>query len=318
MCDDKIIVRRPKLTVPEQVERMKENGITFNIITEEDAIEYLTNNTYFFKLKAYDILFEKYQYGENKGKYVNLDFAYLKELAIIDMHLRHFLLSATVDIEHSIKVNFLRDFNASKSDGYEVVREFMVAYPDIKDKILGKRGSSYCDDLIDKLESEGYALWNIVELLSFGDFIKLYDFFYQKYPDCLTGLNFTYPMKNVKNLRNASAHNNCILDQINKEPAEGIKENKKVISYVSKIKTISKDSRRTCLRKHVVHDFVTMIYVIDKAITSVGVKNKLIDELDFLVNDRMVRHREYFEKNNTLVQVYDFVHKIVDNLKEAR
>lgn len=318
MCEIIQSVHRPKLSVTDQVKRMKANGITFDIISEDDAIDYLKNNTYFFKLKAYDVLFEKYQYGEKQGKYVNLDFAYLKELAIIDMHLRHFLLKATVDIEHCIKVNFLRDFNVSDSNGYEVVDDFFNVYPEIKDKILKKRGSSYCDDLIDKLESEGYALWNVVELLSFGDFIKLYEFFYQQYPECLTGLNFTYPMKNVKNLRNASAHNNCILDQINKEPADGVRENKKVTSYVSKIETISKGTRKTCMRKHVVRDFATMIYIIDKGITSIGVKNKLIHELDFLVNDRMIRHREYFEKNNTLIQVYGFIRNLVDNLKEAR
>ena len=81
---------RRKLTVKEQVEHMKSKGIQFNIITEEDAESYLNGNTYYFKLKAY----------------VNLEFAYLKELAILDMHLRHFILKTSVDLEHTIKVKF--------------------------------------------------------------------------------------------------------------------------------------------------------------------------------------------------------------------
>lgn len=307
--------RRPKLSVPEQVQHMKNNGIRFDLITEKDAEEYLTNNTYFFKLKAYDVLFEKYRIGEKQGQYVNLDFAYLQELSIIDMHLRHFLLKTTVDLEHVIKVRFLRDFNNSESDGYGVVDQFMTTFPDIKDRILQKRGSSYCDDLIDKLESEGYALWNIIELLSFGDFIKLYEFFYETYPNALTGINFSYPMRNIKNLRNASAHNNCLIDQIAKESNRSINPNKKVISYVSLIPGMQKQTRLSCMKKPTVCDFVTLIYVIDKAIEPGGVRNHIIEELQYLFTERIPRHGDYFVKNNTLTMIYGFIKQIVDNLK---
>lgn len=33
---------------------------------------------------------------------IYLEFAYLKELAILDMHLRHFILKTSVDLEHTI------------------------------------------------------------------------------------------------------------------------------------------------------------------------------------------------------------------------
>lgn len=185
---------RRKLTVKEQVEHMKSKGIQFNIITEEDAESYLNGNTYYFKLKAYAKMFEKYSVNEKAGQYVNLEFAYLKELAILDMHLRHFILKTSVDLEHTIKVKFLTDFNNSTSDGYEIIDKFFTQYSDVKDKILKKSKNSYCTDLIDKLESEGYAIWNVVELLSFGDFINLYDLFYQEYPEAKNGILYTYPM----------------------------------------------------------------------------------------------------------------------------
>ena len=244
-----------------------------------------------------------------------MDFAYLQELAIIDMHLRHFLLKTTTDIEHIIKVHFMSDFLNSESDGYEVVEQFMSEYPDIKNKILQKKNSSYCNDLINKLEHEGYALWNIIELLSFGDFINLYQFFYRQYPNALSGINYIYPMRNIKNLRNASAHNNCLLDQINKELDRGIRQNKKIVTYVTHIPDMSKSTRISCMKKAAVYDFVTLIYVIDTAIEPGGIRNHIISDLKHLVNERMPRHKEYFIKNNSLVMVYEFLKQIVDNLQ---
>ena len=49
---------RKKLTVNEQIEHMKSKGIQFNIISEKDAENYLNENTYYFKLKAYAKMFE--------------------------------------------------------------------------------------------------------------------------------------------------------------------------------------------------------------------------------------------------------------------
>lgn len=304
---------RRKLTVKEQVEHMKSKGIQFNIITEEDAESYLNGNTYYFKLKAYAKMFEKYRVNEKAGQYVNLEFAYLKELAILDMHLRHFILKTSVDLEHTIKVKFLTDFNNSTSDGYEIIDKFFTQYSDVKDKILKKSKNSYCTDLIDKLESEGYAIWNVVELLSFGDFINLYDLFYQEYPEAKNGILYTYPMRSIKNLRNAAAHNNCILNQLTKSRSSELRINNKVISFVSQNSKIGKTQRRNCMNMQAVHDFVTLLYVIHKAVKSDGVKNKMIEELHWLVYERFPKHEEYFQKNNSLKTVYDFIKKMIDN-----
>lgn len=44
----------PKLTIQEQIEHMKQQGILFNIVSEEEAIEFLKNNNYYFKIKIVD------------------------------------------------------------------------------------------------------------------------------------------------------------------------------------------------------------------------------------------------------------------------
>ena len=77
--------QKPKLSVDEQIKHLQDKGIQFNEITIEEAKSYLTENNNFFKLSANRKNYPKYQGGANDGKYFDLDFAYLKDLAIIDV-----------------------------------------------------------------------------------------------------------------------------------------------------------------------------------------------------------------------------------------
>lgn len=109
-----------KLSIDEQIEYMKnKSGIQFNIINEEEAKNFLTNNTYYFKIKAYAKNYEKYLEGENADKYINLEFAYLKEMSTLDMYFRRAIMKMALDTEHFLKTQLLRDFaRNNKEDGY--------------------------------------------------------------------------------------------------------------------------------------------------------------------------------------------------------
>ena len=65
------VERKEKLNITEQIKHMCDKGIQFNIEDEEFAADYLTNNTYYFKLKAYEKLYNKSPSGPNKDKYIN-------------------------------------------------------------------------------------------------------------------------------------------------------------------------------------------------------------------------------------------------------
>ena len=112
---------KKSLSYNEQIEHMKNKGITFNIIAENEAKDFLINNNYFLKLYAY----RKNYYKTKDGKYINLDFAYLKELSTIDMHLRYLIVEMCLDIEHAIKVKLLNKVQqVSNEDGYNIVKNF--------------------------------------------------------------------------------------------------------------------------------------------------------------------------------------------------
>lgn len=99
-----------------------------------------------------------------------------------------------------------------------------------------------------------------------------------------------------------------------KSKDDEVKINKKVTSFVSKIDGIGKEQRVNCMKKQVVHDFVTLLYVIDNAVKSPGVKENILTDLNTFMNVQAVRKKEYFQKNNELKAVYGFAKKVVDNM----
>ena len=88
----------PCLSPHEQIQHLLSKGVKFHLISQQDAEQYLIKNNNYFKLRAYRKNYDKYVGGIHDGKYINLDFAMLKDLAILDMRLRYTLLQLTLDV----------------------------------------------------------------------------------------------------------------------------------------------------------------------------------------------------------------------------
>jgi len=306
------IMRKQKLSVFDQVEHMKtQKGIKFNIINEDAAVNFLSNNNYYFKLKAYAKNYDKYLSGNNAGKYLNLEFAYLLELSTLDFHLRHFTVTISLHIEHFLKVRLVSDcVNNPLENGYDIVDTFLRLNPFIKDSILSKARSSVCGGLVTKY-IESFAIWNIVEVLPFGDFSKLYDLYYRTYSAKGNMENYLW---SVRCLRNAAAHNNCLLNNLKVPYISHFNPNKQLNTAVSKIPGIDITSRKNKLSNPVVHDFVATLLVFDRIVMSEKVREHVYQELNDLVNVRFTRNKHYFESNEIIKSHYRFIRIIVDSL----
>lgn len=302
---------KPKLSISEQIDDLKRKGITFNYINESDAKKFLTNNNYYFKLKSYQRNYDKYSSTAKKGQYINLDFAYLKELSTIDMYLRKLILFMALDIEHALKVQLLYDLSCNPNeDGYSIVKEYLD-YDFIRVKNLhDKVGKSATSDLISKhLADDRYALWEIVEILSFGEFIDIYQLYYSKYP---SSNDYSSYLWSIKFLRNAAAHNNCILNSLKAPYKISFQKNKNIIFEISKIKTISEKSRNTWMQNPVIHDFLILLFVYLHIIKSTGIRKSGIDQITWLFNERMKQNPEFFEKNISIKEAYSFTNKVIN------
>lgn len=307
------------LTTEQLIDHMKAKGITFNIISEQDAKTFLTNNNYYMKLASYRKNYKKSTVGATAGQYTNLDFAYLKELSTIDMHLRYLILKMCLDIEHSLKVSLLNHVeNNPNEDGYELIRCFLgytnnegkLQNERILKKIRDHRFSDYSKDLIDKYYPY-FPVWVFVELISFGDLTYLIAFYDKKYSDPIVNNKF---MNIVRDIRNASAHSNCLINKLFEPFPSGQQPDSTITNHIAAIPGISKSARTKYLGYKVVYNFVTLIYIYNTVIPSGSAKSKRILEIKELFNTRMTRNQNYFATNNQLTSLYNFVKKVVDSL----
>lgn len=307
------------LTTDQLIDHMKSKGITFNIISEREAKDFLQQNNYYMKLASYRENYSKYSTGKKAGQYINLDFAYLKELSTIDMRLRYLVIRMCLDLEHALKVSLMAHVeNNPKEDGYELIRRF-IGYTNKKGqaqneyilkKIRGHKSSDYCKDLIEKYYPY-FPVWVFVELISFGDLTYLVAFYDELYSDSIVNNKF---MNTVRDIRNAAAHSNCLINKLF-EPLDSGQQIDSIISnYIKTIPNISPTARAKNLNYRVVYNFIILLYVYDETVPNGTAKQRRYDELKNLFNVRMIAHDYYFKSNNKITGVYNFVKKVVDNL----
>lgn len=307
------------LNSDELISHMKEKGIKFNIVSEQDAKRFLQNNNYYMKLASYRTNYPKYQTGARSGQYINLEFAYLQELSTIDMHLRYLIVKMCLDIEHALKVSLISHIEKNPSeDGYELIRRF-VGFKNSKgrlqneyilQKIHRHNSSDYCKDLIDKYYPN-FPVWVFVELISFGDLTYLCDFYDKLYSDPIVNNKF---MNTVRDLRNASAHSNCLINKLF-EPLNPNQQIDSIISnYIKKIPSVSAQTRAKNLNYRIVYNFITLLYIYDSIVPDGIAKCKRHAEIKELFNDRMTKHKNYFHSNNKIIGIYKFLKKVVDTL----
>ena len=119
-------MRKPMLSVDQLISHMQSKNITFAVMDVDDVKAYLGKNNNYFKLSSYRKNYSKYTSGERAGQYENLDFAYLIELARIDVQLRKVILGMCLDIEHFLKVGLIKGIeDDTNQDGYTIVEDFL-------------------------------------------------------------------------------------------------------------------------------------------------------------------------------------------------
>ena len=170
---------------------------------------------------------------------------------------RNVPIRSVVTYQYFLKVRLLKDVSENEAeDGYSLVDEFLSYHPNVLDKIKEKAKNSYCEHLIDKY-SDRFSLWIFVEVLSFGDFINLCDYYYGKYParDIKIGT-----VRIVKFIRNAAAHNNCLINNLKDNSSGSFTQNREANRIVASIDGISEKVRAKKMGNRTVHDFIVLLY----------------------------------------------------------
>ena len=316
---------KPMLHINEMVDHLKLKNIKFERIPEKDAENYLRNNNNYYNLTSYKNNFEKYFVdGIFIDKYIDLDFSYLKDLSIIDHRLRLILFKMIIDIEHYLKIKILNTIESiDEEDGYRIVNQYLkqdfynVKFPKkVHNSIFKKVGSEYYQKIFSKYDLdkdkklENIPIWEFLEIITFGELVNFYDFYTNEYK--LKDENKdVYILRDIVKLRNAVAHNNCILSELN------MKKNKyppsyKIIQFLNNC-DIGKDTRSKKLSNSRIRQITYTLYMFNEIVTSDGIKNNVKKDINELFFDRIIKHKEYYNNNELLKSIYCYFKKIIEN-----
>lgn len=338
---------KPKLSYKQQIEHLKQKGIHFDKMSEKEALHYLQYHNYLFKLISYR---KNYPKDVTNSRYLHLDFATLVDLAVIDMYLRSLVLKMSLNIEHFSKVNLLKRITDDNSeDGYSIVKNYLDTLSDsalnhINQELARNAKSPYCHQAYFKYKN-CYPIWVFIEIISFGSFISFYKYCIehlttkdqdkyiniqnlcraQKIPlsqseqakicrqklkeDTISKSNF-YLFLSIKRLRNAAAHNNCIIsDLCNKSEQVYKRADTRMVKSLHHL-GFSELTITNKLSNERVAELISCLYAHKCVVTSPGVNKHLAIELhDF--TKRLFQHHNY-QENNLIESTFHILSVIID------
>lgn len=316
---------RPMMKISEMVPYLKEKNIKFEKITETEAENYLRDNNNYYNITSYKYNFERYFIdGEFVDKFIDLDFAYLKDLAIIDHRLRLILFKMIIDIEHYLKIRILNLIeNIDEEDGYRIVNMYLEKdYNDEKfpkkvhNSIFKKVGSEYYNKIFSKYDIdkdkklENIPIWEFLEIIIFGELVNLYEFFSTEY-DLKNEKKNVFILREIVKLRNAVAHNSCVLCDLDKKD-NTFKPDYKIVSFLNNC-GIRKETRDNKLSNSRIRQITYTLYMFNEIVTSIGVKTNIVNDINELFYERIISHKEYYNNNELLKSIYAYFDKIIKN-----
>lgn len=294
------------LSIDEQIKHLIDKGIKFDLCSETEARHFLREHSYLTKVSAYRKNYAKHSGGPEKGKYINLDFAYLIELSTIDMHLRYLVMSLCLDVEHALKISLINDaIDNPEEDGYRIVQVFARNEFDFMERTRRKMTHSYCRDLYCN-NADHLPLWVLLEMLSFGDLINLYKIYFKVYSERMQPIDARL-LEHVRDIRNACAHSNCLIDNINR-PAN---VSPLLSNIMSEFTWLTKTTRKRYLRRRFTQDFTSLLLVHRTLVKSEGTHMKARTKLRNLFYKRMMRNRVYFKSNDIITNAYSYCFKLI-------
>lgn len=323
-------IDKPKLTPYELILKMRdEKGIKFNYVDENAAELFLSDHNNYLRTACYRILYPKYQSGKNKGKYIDLDFAYLKELSVIDMHYRFLVKKMCSDIEHYLCVNLLKLIdNDVSTNGYDIVESFIDAHEFVLNNLGRSISSPHTGDLIKKYFTVTYSVdpitgkknttitayddcpaWVLIECITFGDLLDFYGFYADSRGISLPAEWSTLNL--VRNLRNGASHDACLLCHLSAGTSIPTRE---LNQFVKSIASISTSQRQKKLSSRTILEFVALIYLYNNVVLG-DVRRHRLDELRELFFVRMTEEKELFMSNDIIVTSYKFCRELIETLE---
>ena len=222
------------------------------------------------------------------------------------MKLRYRIVHMALDIEHHTKLQLLRMMDKFNEDGYQIVRDYLDSLSEAQRKICE---NIYCGDIVDKYDG-AYPIWAFIEIIPFGRLVAFYGFCVDRFADKEMKNNF-YRLLTCKEIRNASAHSNCILNDLKARTAAH-KTNTDVTNELMMIPDMNSNFRKNRMSNARIQQLVTLFYMHKTVVESDGIIQSESEELQKIIK-RFDRNYDYYSTNPMIKGTFDFLKLVVDN-----
>ncbi len=312
---------RPLLHIDDQLDHLADKGVSFDLCPRDVAADYLRSGNNLFRASAYRKLFPLQNQGEQAGRYLGLDFEHLRVLSSLDRKFRQCFLSITIDVEHFARIKLLNACEVHGEDGYTVVADFLSqANHKMRNRITGnlegrsKKGDrfdEYSGHLIAHYLKKRIPIWVFLEIIEFGTFNSLFLFCAERWNDEEMRQEH-YVLRSCQMLRNACAHNSCILNGISRASEETNTDiNGLITDSLNKHGLKRSKTRRARLNNLRTAQMASALYASKRICTREKTRARHSAMLAEL-RDAWRDSAELFTKNNLITSFFDFFFKIVD------
>lgn len=284
------------ITVDEQIGLLKSHGVSFELMSENEAREFLYSRSYFFKIKSYERNYTRVL-SDDSYTYTGLDFGHLVELSYLDFALSRICLSLALSTEHFLKVRLNQlIMNDPKPDLSDVlVRRILNG------DTSSIRSNPYTEDMWMACD-DNPSLWHLWELLPLNEHIHLYSSYYDYKGESAP---FAHLLLIVRKLRNAVSHGNCLLADVSRpseqrRQSEGRKYDKEVTLAALRMCEVSprrnsgkKKALNEALDRLVVNNFAAALLCHLEFADSHKALSHMVGDLKRF-SERIERHRPLF------------------------
>lgn len=244
-------------------------------------------------------------------------------MAIIDHRVRLLFFKIIIDIEHYLKIRILNLIeNIEEENGYKAVNKYLERdfndekFPKkVHNSIFRKVGSEYYKKIFSKYDIdknqqlENIPVWEFLEIITFGELVNFYEFFSKEY-NLENELKNIFILREVVKLRNAVAHNSCVLSELDKKDNLH-RADTLVINYLIE-SGVGKETRSNKLSNSRIRQMTYALYMFNEIVTSKGIKKNVTEDINELFFGRIIHHKEYYNNNELLKSVYLYFKKIIE------
>ena len=160
---------------------------------------------------------------------------------------------------------------------------------------------------------ENIPIWEFLEIITFGELVNFFEFYTREYN--LDDNKYVFILREINKLRNAVAHNSCVLSELDKKDNLH-RADTLIINYLKEC-GIGKENRNNKLANSRIRQITYTLYMFNIIVSSEGIRNNVKHDITKLFYGRIILNNKYYTNNGLLKSIYNYFDKIIEkNYKE--